>query len=93
MAKNLREELKKTAEKAYQDSEHRKMAEEYLKKYGDKDESELMSELLSKVRKNKAQGALSDADLDNFANSVRGFLSPEQQKRMEAIIKTLKSQN
>ncbi|HHW90048.1 MAG TPA: hypothetical protein GX745_04000 [Clostridiales bacterium] len=93
MAKNLREELKKTAEKAYQDSEHKKMAEEYLKKYGDKDESELMNELLSKVRKNKAQGTFSNSDLDNFADSVKGFLSPEQQKRMEALIKALKSQN
>lgn len=69
------------------------MAEEYLKKYGDKDESELMNELLSKVRKNKAQGTFSNSDLDNFADSVKGFLSPEQQKRMEALIKALKSQN
>lgn len=94
MAKNLRDELKKSADKVYQsaDAEQKKLAEEYLKKYGDKDEDQLMNELLSKVKKNKAQGTFSNADLDNFANSVKGFLSPEQQKKMESIIKTLKSQ-
>ncbi|HEY8423625.1 MAG TPA: hypothetical protein VIL23_02565 [Clostridia bacterium] len=94
MPKNLRDELKKSAEKIYQtaDSEQKRLAEEYLKKYGNKDESELMAELLSKVRKSRAQGTFSNADLDNFANSVKGFLNPEQQKRMEEIIRKLKSE-
>ncbi|HEY8444394.1 MAG TPA: hypothetical protein VIL24_06315 [Clostridia bacterium] len=95
MGKNLRDELQKSAEKIYQtaDSEQKRLAEEYMKKYANKDESELMSELLSKVRKSKAQGTFSNSDLDNFANSVKGFLTPEQQKRLESLIKTLKSQN
>ncbi|HEY8419006.1 MAG TPA: hypothetical protein VIL03_01015 [Clostridia bacterium] len=95
MGKNLRDELQKSAEKIQQtaDAEQRRLAEEYMKKYGNKDESELMNELISKVRQSKAQGSFSNADLDKFANSVKGFLSPEQQKRLETIIRTLKSQN
>jgi hypothetical protein len=93
MGKNLRDELQKSAEKIQQtaDDEQRRLAEDYMKKYGNKDESELMEELVSKVRKSKAQGSFSNTDLDKFANSVKGFLNPEQQKKLESIIKTLKS--
>ncbi|HEY8391038.1 MAG TPA: hypothetical protein VIL26_08875 [Clostridia bacterium] len=94
MGKNLRDELKKAAQNTiYEnaDDDKKKMAEEYMKKYGNKNENELMSELMNKVRKNKAQGTFSDAELDNFAKSVKGILSPEQQKRMEQIIRSLKN--
>lgn len=94
MGKNLRDELKNSAKKTiYEnaDADQKQMAQDYMKKYGNKTESELMNELFNKVKRNKAQGTFSDAELDNFAKSVKGMLSPEQQKKMEQIIKSLKN--
>ena len=94
MGKNLRDELKKSAKKTvYENADdgQKQMAQDYMKRYGSKNEDELMNELFSKVRKNKAQGTFSNTELDNFAKSVRGMLSPQQQKKMEQIIKSIKN--
>ena len=94
MGKNLRDELKKSAKKTvYENADdgQKQMAQDYMKRYGNKNEDELMNELFSKVRKNKAQGTFSNTELDNFAKSVRGMLSPQQQKKMEQIIKSIKN--
>ena len=94
MGKNLRDELKKSAKKTvYENADdgQKQMAQDYMKRYGNKNEDELMNELFSKVKKNKAQGTFSNTELDNFAKSVRGMLSPQQQKKMEQIIKSIKN--
>lgn len=95
MGKNLRDELKKSAKKTvYEnaDDDQKQMAQDYMKKYGNKNESELMNELFSKVKTNKAQGTFSNTELDNFAKSVKGMLSPQQQQKMEQIIKSIKNE-
>jgi isopropylmalate/homocitrate/citramalate synthase len=94
MGKNLRDELKNSAKKTIFENandDQKNMADDYMKKYGNKNENELMNELFNKVKKNKAQGTFSDAELDNFAKSVKGMLSPQQQKKMEQIIKSIKN--
>lgn len=94
MGKNLRDELKKSSKKTvYENLEpaDKQKAEEYMKKYGGKSESELMNELFKKVREKKASGTFSTGELDKFADSMKNVLSPEQRQKMQSIIKSLKN--
>lgn len=68
-------------------------AEEIVNKYGNKSEAELMGELFKSVDRGKADGTLDEQELEKFADSVSGMLSPEQYQKMRSIIDTIKKRH
>lgn len=61
-----------------------------LNEYGNKSEEQLMNELLSSVRKMKADGTFDPSALENLFNTAYLFLNDAQRERMRAIIDMLK---
>lgn len=62
----------------------------FVRDYEGKSQSELLFEIIKVAEKNRAEGKLTDADLDNFATTLRPALNPSQQKELEKIISRLK---
>ena len=59
-------------------------------KYEGVSESELIRIIIAEAEKNRAQGKLSDADLDNFAKTIKPMLNSSQAKRLDKIVERLK---
>ena len=49
--------------------------------------------LVSKVASSKAQGSLSDADLEKMVQTAKNLLSPEQYAEMQRLVGSLKEAN
>lgn len=95
MAKDLRGGLNNNSrgaktDKATAGGNNSGEAQDLLNKYGNKSESELMGELLRSVDKGRSDGSLDEGELERFASSVSGMLSPEQYNKMRSIIDTIK---
>jgi len=54
----------------------------------EKDKTE--EDLIAEAEKNRAQGKLTNADLDNFASTIRPMLNSSQAKRLDKILEKLK---
>ena len=59
-------------------------------KYEGVSEGELIRIIIAEAEKNRAQGKLSDADLDNFAKTIKPMLNSSQAKRLDKIVERLK---
>lgn len=86
-------DLKKEAEKAAKELPEGtvKMAEDMYKKYQGKNENELVADILKTAAQNRKDGTLSDEAIDNFSQSISHMLNKEQRKKLDDIIKQLKS--
>ncbi len=60
-------------------------------KYEGVSEGELIRIIIAEAQKNRAQGKLTDADLDNFALTIKPMLNSSQAKRLDKIIRQLKN--
>lgn len=63
--------------------------EKMIKDRESRTEDELMKELVDSVNQAKSQGKFNQAELENFKKTVLPFLSNEQTKRLEEILKAL----
>lgn len=68
----------------------RKIVEDTVNSRKGKSQEELMSEIIDNAAKQRKEGKLNDADLDNFYNSVAPMLNKEQLARLKNIMKMLK---
>ena len=59
-------------------------------KYEGVSENELIRIIIAEAEKNRAQGKLTNADLDNFASTIRPMLNSSQAKRLDKILEKLK---
>ncbi len=59
-------------------------------KYEGVSEGELVKIIIAEAEKNRAQGKLSDEDLDNFARTIKPMLNSTQAKRLDKIVERLK---
>ncbi len=59
-------------------------------KYEGVSEGELIRIIIAEAEKNRAEGKLSDAELDGFAQTIRPMLNSGQAKRLDKIIERLK---
>lgn len=59
-------------------------------KYEGVSENELIKIIIAEAEKNRAQGKLSDADLDNFVKTIKPMLNSAQAKRLDKIVDRLK---
>jgi|GEM_PF-749664 len=64
--------------------------EKLVNDYAGKNENELISELLREVAKGKANGTLSNNDIDNFYQQAFPMLTVEQRQRLNEIIKLIR---
>ena len=65
--------------------------ESIINEYADKNENELMGELLREVAKGRANGTLTNADIDNFYEQAAPLLNTEQKKKLDNIIRIIKN--
>ena len=60
----------------------RKTAESYAQKT----DNELLSEIIKTAQKGKADGSISNEDLNRFATSVSPMLNEEQRARLQSVL-------
>lgn len=65
--------------------------ESIINEYADKSENELMGELLKEVAKGRANGTLTNNDIDNFYAQAAPLLTVEQKKKLDNIISIIKN--
>ena len=65
--------------------------EDVVKSYEGKSESELMGEIVNKYSEGIANGSMTRDELERFAAQASGYLTPEQQLKLKAIVDRLKS--
>ena len=64
--------------------------EDMIKARESKSEDQLMAELMSTVKKSKAEGRFSESEMDNFKKTVTPLLTPEQRKKLDEILTLIK---
>ncbi len=74
------------------DKNAERLLRNFVKDYEGKSQSDIVAEIVKVAEKNRREGKLSDADLDNFANMLRPMLDRDQLKELDAIISRLKAQ-
>ena len=68
------------------------MLKGWASKYEGMSENDLIKAIVKEAEKNRAEGKLSDSDLDSFKSLLMPFLNSSQVKRLEKIIEKLKNQ-
>ncbi|MDR2634969.1 MAG: hypothetical protein LBC13_03195 [Clostridiales bacterium] len=61
-----------------------------IKHYEKMSEDELLREFTEKVEESKMNGKLSRSDIDGFASVLRPYLNPEQEKKLDGVLKLIK---
>ena len=61
------------------------------KKYEGASESDLISAIMLEAEKGRRNGTLTDSDIDNFARVLSPMLNPNQQKKLQSVVKKIKS--
>lgn len=87
MKRNLRDMIRKTSETQEPSKEQLDDLMNQAKKHEGKSESELLNELVANYKK----GALSDEELDKFANQAGPMLNPAQRQKLQSIIRRIRS--
>ena len=64
----------------------------WASKYEGMKEEDLIKAIVKEAEKNRAEGKLTDADLDSFKSMLTPFLNSSQAKRLDKIIQKLKKQ-
>ncbi len=88
--KNNTNDSNKSSKKMDKNAE--RLLRNFVKDYEGKSQSDVMAEIIKVAEKNRREGKLSDADLDNFANMLRPMLDRNQLQELETIISRLKAQ-
>lgn len=88
--KNNTNDSTKSSKKMDKNAE--RLLRNFVKDYEGKSQSDVMAEIIKVAEKNRREGKLSDADLDNFANMLRPMLDKNQLQELETIISRLKTQ-
>ncbi len=60
------------------------------KKYDGKSQNELLAEIIKETKKRKANGTLSNAEIDSFASMISPMLDNKQRGMLNKIVKELK---
>ncbi len=68
------------------------MLKGWASKYEGMSEEDLIKAIIKEAEKNRAEGKLTDSDLDGFKSMLLPFLNPSQAKKLEKIINKLKKQ-
>ena len=68
------------------------MLKGWASKYEGMKEEDLIKAIVKEAEKNRAEGKLTDADLDSFKNMLMPFLNSSQSKKLDKIIQKLKKQ-
>ena len=68
------------------------MLKQWAGKYEGMSESELIKAIVKEAEKNRAEGKLTNADLDGFKNLLLPMLNSSQAKKLDKIIEKLKAQ-
>ena len=71
-------------------SDSQELLKKLAVKYEGASESEIVSAIIKEAEKNRAQGKLTDSDLDNFKDYLRPMLNDSQAKKLDKIIARLK---
>lgn len=89
MKRNLRDMIRKTAGAGNREPSREQMDDlvNQAKKYEGKSESELINELVDNYKK----GALSDTELEKFANQAGPMLNPAQRQKLQSILRRIRS--
>lgn len=82
------EKLESCSEKMSESVE--KDLKEKLNEYSQKSPNDLMSELLSNVQKQKANGSFNYEQLASMVNSISSHLTPDQKNNLEQILQRIK---
>ena len=61
-----------------------------IERYKNMSQSELMNELIKETNKQKSNGNLNEKKLQDIKNSMAEFMSAEEQKKLDDIIKILR---
>ena len=65
------------------------LVQEFMKRYGKMDEKQMMDELFKLVQEKKKDGTFDIKQIQEISQTVRPFLSFEQQEYMEELIKKI----
>jgi len=66
------------------------MLKNWASKYEGMSEEDLIKAIVKEAEKNRAEGKLTDADLDSFKNLLMPLLNSSQAKKLDKIISKLK---
>lgn len=76
--------------KDFEKSDVAQMAAKMMGSFNGKSEADLMKAIYKEAEKNRRAGTLSDAELDNFYNTLSPMLDTAKRKKLGAVIKKLK---
>lgn len=75
---------------SFEKSSVAQMAAKMMGSFNGKSEADLMKAIYQEAEKNRKAGTLSDAELDNFYNTLSPMLDAQKRKKLAAVIKKLK---
>ena len=70
--------------------EAKDMLDDFLRSYNGKSQAELMETIENLARSGKANGTLTDSDLDNFYNMISNFLGEKEREKLFEVKEKLK---
>lgn len=63
----------------------------FAKKYEGKSEDEIFSQIMIEAKKGRANGTLTDADIDRFKNMLYPMLNQKQREKLDGVVRKLKN--
>lgn len=73
------------------DKNQERFLKTFLKNYEGKNKSDIVAEIIKVAEKQRIEGNLGDADLDNFSDMLYPMLNSDQRKELTDIIARLKT--
>lgn len=74
------------------DAKTQKMLLSLVGKFEGRPQSEIVAEILSVAKKSKAQGKLTNDDIDAFYSMLSPLLDAEKKKTLDEVVKKIKSE-
>ncbi len=62
----------------------------FIKDYEGKSEDELIQKIVETAKKNKAEGKLTNSDIDNFYQMLAPLVDANMRKKLDSVVKTIK---
>lgn len=85
--KKIKEDFEKFSDNLNDDDKAK--IEQDFSNYANKSEDELMQDALQTAGRLKMEGKLTQQEVDNFYNSAKSFMNPQQLAKLEKILKML----
>ena len=76
--------------KEFEKTDVAQLAVRMMGSFNGKSEADLMKAIYREAEKNRKAGTLSDAELDNFYNTLSPMLDAQKRKKLAAVIQKLK---